>query len=280
MLYRAPFDGTSFGPSTPVDPYRDPQWCSVRTGSGTSVFCGKLPSFYGELHDVTAMAFNKGRLYYTLAGTGSLQYRWFSPESGIVGAVSHRVSGTLSPGSPLLMIAGGRLFYGAGPASSDGSGSRTRVSSDLPRSSAGPGSMAGPGVPGRLPRAAPRQHAPGGGSTEQACDHEGEEHGARPWWSGGAQPSPATPPSQAMPSRSRRSRTVGPLRAAAGGRSRGRRRIARRSGGTGAGRCDVPGPGRRAQRRGKHGQQGRHVPDHEMTSRRRPPPHPFGQGAP
>ena len=147
MLYRAPFDGTSFGPSTPVDPYRDPQWCSVRTGSGTSVFCGKLPSFYGELHDVTAMAFNKGRLYYTLAGTGSLQYRWFSPESGIVGAVSHRVSGTLSPGSPLLMIAGGRLFYG------DRAGVLRRVGL-TDQGLVGPSKIvSGPGVDGRTWRA-------------------------------------------------------------------------------------------------------------------------------
>jgi hypothetical protein len=37
--------------------------------------------------------YHRGRLYYTVAGDPRLRYRWFSPESGVVGAEAFVVSG-------------------------------------------------------------------------------------------------------------------------------------------------------------------------------------------
>ena len=154
MLYRAPFDGTHFGPSTPVDPYRDPQWCSVPHRLGHKCLLRQASVVLRRVStDVTAIAFNKGRLYYTLAPGLALSGApvEFSPESGIVGAVSHRVSR-----DPVAGIAAAddrgwpALSTGTGP------GVLRRVGL-TDQALVGPskyperarGSMAGPGVPGR-----------------------------------------------------------------------------------------------------------------------------------
>jgi PKD repeat protein len=66
------FDGVSFGPASNVD-----------LGSPLGRFAQDLPS-------VNAMFFDPrdGRLYFTLpGGGGGLYYRYFTPESGVVGAV-------------------------------------------------------------------------------------------------------------------------------------------------------------------------------------------------
>jgi hypothetical protein len=39
------------------------------------------------------MFFWNGRLYYTLSGDARLYYRWFTPESGILGADTFVASG-------------------------------------------------------------------------------------------------------------------------------------------------------------------------------------------
>ena len=82
-LYRRTFDGTTFGPGTRIDPYDDPYWSDVSTGSGQT-YRGHLPRFYPEIPNVTGMFFAAGRLYYTISGRQILYYRTFSPESGIV----------------------------------------------------------------------------------------------------------------------------------------------------------------------------------------------------
>jgi len=78
------FDGTTFGPESSLDPYHDPVWQDVQTGSGQT-YVAIVPDFYGELDNVTAMFYVGGRLYYTLLGSSGLFNRYFSPESGIVG---------------------------------------------------------------------------------------------------------------------------------------------------------------------------------------------------
>ena len=80
------FDGTTFGPATAVDPYNDPTWSGVDTGSNNT-FKGAAPSFYNSLTElayVTSMAYRDGKLYYTLSTSQSLYYRYFSPDSGVM----------------------------------------------------------------------------------------------------------------------------------------------------------------------------------------------------
>ena len=87
MLYRRSFDGVSFGDPAPVNPYLDPLWNTVETGSGPvgQTYAGVLPTWYTQLSTVTGMFYANGRIYYTRSGQNSLFWRWFSPDSG-----SHR----------------------------------------------------------------------------------------------------------------------------------------------------------------------------------------------
>lgn len=114
MLYRRSFDGTSFGPASAVDPYRDPRWSSVETGSGPTgqTYAGVLPTFYSQLPSVTGMFVADGRLFYTRSGQNALFWRWFSPDSGVVGGVEGSVTGSdVAWGTSRgLFLAGGRLF--------------------------------------------------------------------------------------------------------------------------------------------------------------------------
>ena len=95
-LYRRSFDGTTFGPATQVNPYIDPLWNTVETGSGPAgqTYTGVLPTWYtSQLATVTGMFYANGRIYYTRSGQNSLYWRWFSPDSGIVGGVENTVAG-------------------------------------------------------------------------------------------------------------------------------------------------------------------------------------------
>lgn len=79
------FNGTTFGPEVILDPYHDPTWVNIDTGSGRT-YAGNFPGLYGELGNVTSMFYSKGRMYYTLFGQSGLFSRFFTPESGIVGS--------------------------------------------------------------------------------------------------------------------------------------------------------------------------------------------------
>jgi PKD repeat protein len=89
-LFRRTFDGNAFGEPAAIDPYNDPYWSTIdsgtRPGAPPVYYRGRVPSLYGELSSVGGMAYRDGRLYYTRAGHDQLYYRYFSPESGIVGA--------------------------------------------------------------------------------------------------------------------------------------------------------------------------------------------------
>ena len=95
ILYKRSFDGVNFGDRRAVNPYIDPLWNTVLTGSGpvTQTYTGVLPTWYGQLSNVTGMFYANGRLYYTRSGQNSLYWRWFSPDSGIVGGVENTVAG-------------------------------------------------------------------------------------------------------------------------------------------------------------------------------------------
>jgi PKD repeat protein len=92
-FYWRTFDGSSFGPANLINPYQDPAWSTVDTGSGQT-YIGVKSNFYAEIPSVTSMFFSGGRLYYTLSTSTSLFYRYFTPESGILGADKFTVAGT------------------------------------------------------------------------------------------------------------------------------------------------------------------------------------------
>jgi putative cell wall-binding protein len=114
-FYRRTFDGSAFGAEQQLDPYHDPAWSGVQTGSGQT-YQGTTPSFYAEIPTLTSLFFQKGRLYYTRAADTHLYSRAFSPESGIVGEDKLIAPSTTLPAISGAFISGGYLYF----ATSDG----------------------------------------------------------------------------------------------------------------------------------------------------------------
>jgi hypothetical protein len=98
------FNGTTFGPQVTVDPYDDPAWANVQTGSGQT-YQGVKPGYYSEIPNVTSAFYSGGRLYYTLFGSSQMFYRYFTPDSGIVGSQEFSVN----DGQDWSNVAGGFL---------------------------------------------------------------------------------------------------------------------------------------------------------------------------
>ncbi|WP_117666987.1 malectin domain-containing carbohydrate-binding protein [Micromonospora sp. MW-13] len=112
-LQRRTFDGTTFGPPSLVDPYHDAYWDTVQTDSGPAgqTYVGVTSNFYPEIGNVTGMLYTAGRLYYTLAGQGGLYWRWFTPDSGAVGAEKFTVAGVTGfADTGAVLLAGGTLY--------------------------------------------------------------------------------------------------------------------------------------------------------------------------
>ncbi|MDI1463271.1 malectin domain-containing carbohydrate-binding protein [Catellatospora sp. KI3] len=105
-LWRRTFNGTAFGTATLVDPYHDAYWDTVDNDSGQT-YAGSTVNFYAEIPNVTAMLYTAGRVYYTLAGSNELYWRWFTPDSGVVGADKFTVAGVGG-----MADAGGLLLSG------------------------------------------------------------------------------------------------------------------------------------------------------------------------
>jgi PKD repeat protein len=84
-FYQRSFDGTTFGPAVSIDPYDDPTWDNVQTGSGNT-YQGAKSSFYSEMSSLTSMFYSNGRVYYTLSGNTHMFWRWFEPDDGVMGA--------------------------------------------------------------------------------------------------------------------------------------------------------------------------------------------------
>jgi hypothetical protein len=82
-LHRRTFDGTNYGPDALVDPYNDPLWSDVSTGSGQT-YRGVRPNFYSAIPNLVGMAYASGKLYTTRSDSSSIQSRSFSPESGVI----------------------------------------------------------------------------------------------------------------------------------------------------------------------------------------------------
>jgi hypothetical protein len=111
-LYKRSFDGKVFGAATLVDPYQDPAWNNVQTGSGQTYEGVPVDMYGAEMQDVTGMVYTGGRIYYSLLGQSALHWRYFNPDDGIIGSVEFTAGGTsdLSAVSGMF-LAGGRLYY-------------------------------------------------------------------------------------------------------------------------------------------------------------------------
>ena len=99
QLYSRTFDGTTFGPANPVN--------------GMDQIT-PLTDFHTDVPNITAMFFNGGRLYYTLNGDSHLYYRYFTPESNMVGAIrftaSNGITGMNFANASGMFVAGGKLY--------------------------------------------------------------------------------------------------------------------------------------------------------------------------
>jgi Malectin domain len=113
-LYARSFDGQNVGPAVLVDPYHDPAWVNVQTGSGQT-FAGVFPDLYGaEMENVTGMAYSGGRLYYSLIGQGGLRYRYFNPDDGVIGTDEFQAGGNVDLSSINgMFLSGSTLYYAA-----------------------------------------------------------------------------------------------------------------------------------------------------------------------
>jgi chitodextrinase len=115
LFYRRSFDGTTVGSANLVDPYNDPLWSTVSTGSGSSTYRGVQPDMYGkEMTRVDGMFYDNGRLWYTTDGSSAINWRPFSPESGIMGAKTTISTAGMPTGVRGMFLAGGKLYYAWG----------------------------------------------------------------------------------------------------------------------------------------------------------------------
>lgn len=108
------FDGTSVGAPTPISlnglEVAPPTTFKI-PGTKTAI-----PSLSAQLAKTTGMFFDNGRLYYTVSGDNRLYYRYFTPQSRIIGANLFVAStGDGVPWSKVrgMTMSSGQLVYSA-----------------------------------------------------------------------------------------------------------------------------------------------------------------------
>jgi hypothetical protein len=110
-FHRRTFDGTTYGPDQLIDPYNDPVWSSVPTGSGSGTYRGKKPSYYSQISSIRGIAYIGGKLYYTRTGSAQIFSRDFSPESGIMTEATGTVAGFSVANVRAIFFSGGNLYF-------------------------------------------------------------------------------------------------------------------------------------------------------------------------
>ncbi|MGZ4550299.1 MAG: PKD domain-containing protein [Blastococcus sp.] len=115
-LFQRSFDGTAFGTATPLDPYDDPLWSDITTGTWwfgviPNFYRGLAPNFYDQLPSVSSMFFQGGRLYYTREGFTGLYSRGFSVDSGVVGMDQRTQVADGFSDVAGAFLEGGRLYW-------------------------------------------------------------------------------------------------------------------------------------------------------------------------
>jgi hypothetical protein len=132
-LYKRSFDGSTVGPASQVNLYGlEVQPSSAFLIPGTST---RVPAFTADIANMTGMFYDNHRIYYTVSRSGTdattiannnkLYYRYFNPESDIVGANLYVASSfptdgavewrnvrgmTLSSGKLIYALTDGRLY--------------------------------------------------------------------------------------------------------------------------------------------------------------------------
>jgi len=106
------FDGTIAGPPTTINLYglqNAPN--PIFLIPGTSI---PIPGLATQISAMTGMFFENGRIYYSIAGDPRLYYRYFTPESQVVGAnlfVGSTGDGVDWANVAGMTIAGGNLYF-------------------------------------------------------------------------------------------------------------------------------------------------------------------------
>lgn len=129
-LTRRSFDGTTFGPANNVN-------------------LRNLTAFATDLRNLTGMFFSNGRLFYTVAGQSSLFYRYFTPESQVIGATRFVASGNITgiDWSQVsgMFLSGNQLYWGT---SGDGNLHRVNFANNVPVAGSAV-VTSGPGIDGQ-----------------------------------------------------------------------------------------------------------------------------------
>jgi hypothetical protein len=117
-FYMRTFNGTTLGDPVYVNPYTDPKWDSISTGAAAegkvdTTYMGMKSSFYAEIPLIKSMFYTGGKLYYTRSDSTHLYWRWFTPDSGVVGADKFIVAGTSSLASSggLLVVTSTKIYF-------------------------------------------------------------------------------------------------------------------------------------------------------------------------
>ena len=118
-LHRRTVDRGRWGDATRVDPYADPAWSQVATGSKTKtgediLYRGTPTTFSDDLSNATSLHYDPqtSRLYYTLHRQPQLYYRAFSPDSGVVHPERQVAPGVQVPTDLVgAFVARGSLYY-------------------------------------------------------------------------------------------------------------------------------------------------------------------------
>ena len=116
-FYQASFDGTTVGKPTVLDPYDDPIWDEIQTGSGQT-YQGVKPAFYNEIPNITGAFYSDGRLYYTQSAKNGLYWRYFTPDSGTIGGSEFTATGGSFAKIAGMFASGTTIYYAS---STDGS---------------------------------------------------------------------------------------------------------------------------------------------------------------
>ena len=113
FLYSRTYKKGVFGAAVKLDPYHDPYWLGLPTGSGSSTYTGVVPSLFGSFNSsVTGLAYHNHRLYYTQSNSSLLQWRYFDADSGIVGSeVFSATNGIAWNDAALAFASGNDLYY-------------------------------------------------------------------------------------------------------------------------------------------------------------------------
>jgi PKD repeat protein len=103
------FDGTTFGPSAVV-PMSSPDVNSASGFTPTNNFASDLSTITGMFYDRAL-----GRIYYTQSSSASLYFRYFEPESNIVGAQKFTATGNTAALDPRnvngMFLADGQIYF-------------------------------------------------------------------------------------------------------------------------------------------------------------------------